>query len=284
MDRTLIRSLHRRFEEAATQYEGVEAWFARDLQTLLEYDDWRNFLRVIEKAKIACSNSEQDPSNHFVDVTKMVPIGSGTEREVPDILVSRYGCYLAAQNADPKKQPVAFAQTYFALQTRKQEFLEERLEVAERLEAREKLTRTEKELSSILFQRDVDEKGFAVIRSKGDSALFGGRTTLDMKKKLQVSQERALADFLPTVTIKAKDLATEITNYTVRSSTIRGEEPISREHVRNNRNVREALTKSGIYPEDLPAEEDVKKLRRRVDSEIKKLPKTTKPIPTIKNK
>ncbi len=284
MDRALIRNLHRKFEDAVTDYEGVEAWFARDLQPLLEYEDWRNFQKVIEKAKTACGNSGENAENHFVEVTKMVPIGSGTVREISDTLVSRYGCYLIAQNADSKKQPVAFAQTYFALQTRRQEILEERLEVAERLEARDKLTRTERELSGVLYQRGVDDKGFAVIRSKGDAALFGGRSTLDMKRKLGVPQERALADFLPTVTIKAKDLATEITNYTVRSSSTRGESSISIEHVKNNHNVREALTKSGIYPEDLPAEEDVKKLKRKVDSEIKRLPKTARSIPRLSGK
>jgi DNA-damage-inducible protein D len=283
MDRGLIRSLNRKFEEAATDYQGVEAWFGRDLQPLLEYEDWRNFQKVIEKARTACSNSGEDAENHFVEVTKMVLIGSGSEREIMDILVSRYGCYLIAQNADPKKQPVAFAQTYFALQTRRQEVLEERLEVAERLEARDKLTRTEKELSGVLYQRGVDDTGFAIIRSRGDAALFGGRTTLDMKRKLGVPQERPLADFLPTVTIKAKDLATEITNYTVRSSTMRGEATISGEHIKNNMNVREALTKSGIFPENLPPEEDIKKLKRRVDSEIRRLPKTAKAIPKIFN-
>lgn len=272
MRKDLITELHRKFEDVsaileADTGESVECWRARDLQSLLGYDTWRRFHDVIEKAKTACSKSGQSIEDHFVGVGKMVPLGSGSEREVPDILLSRYACYLIAQNGDPKKEPIAFAQTYFAMQTRKQELVEERLADAERLEARDKLKKTEKELSGVLYQRGIDQRGFGIIRSRGDQALFGGPTTADMKYRLGVPKKRALADFLPTVTIKAKDLAAEMTNHTVRAQDLHGQAPITEEHVKNNRNVRAALTRSDIYPESLPAEEDAKKLERKVQKE-----------------
>ncbi len=272
MRKDLISELHRRFEDVSSHLSGtsgetVECWTARDIQPLLGYDTWRRFHDVIVKAMRACEQSGHEIGDHFVDVGKMVSLGSGAEREVPDILLSRYACYLIAQNGDSKKEPVAFAQTYFALQTRKQELIEERLADAERLEARDKLKRTEKELSGALYQRGIDQRGFAIIRSKGDMALFGGRTTADMKYRLGIAKTRALADFLPTVTIKAKDLAAEMTNHTVRTQNLHGQSPIAAEHVRSNTNVRAALNKSAIYPENLPAAEDAKKLERRVQKE-----------------
>jgi len=283
MQRRTIAKLRRSFEDAKTEFEGVEAWYARDLQKLLDYDEWRNFLNVVERARTSCEQAGQDPENHFVGVNKMVQIGSGGEREVADILLTRYGCYLLAQNGHPNKEPVAFAQAYFALQTRKQELLEERLALHERLEARNKLTKTEKELSSLIYQRGVDQKGFGIIRSKGDQALFGGHTTKTMKQVLKIPANRALADFLPTVTIKAKDLAAEMTNHNVKNSSVYGHENISNLHVGNNENVREALTKSGIYPEKLPPEEDIKKLERRFASEEKKLSKSVQNLPKAKD-
>ena len=250
-----------------------EFWYARDLQKLLDYSDWRNFLGVITKAKQSCQAAKCNASDHFVDVNKMVAIGLNTERNLDDIMLSRYACYLVAQNGDPKKDEIAFAQTYFAVQTRKQELLEERMALQERLVARKKLTKTEKELSGILYQRGVDDKGFARIRAKGDSVLFGGLSTNKMKEKLGISDSRALADFLPTITIKAKDFATEITNFNVKKSDLNGETKITGEHAKSNREVRETLLRSGIYPEKLPAEQDIKKLERKLTSENKKLSK-----------
>jgi DNA-damage-inducible protein D len=278
MKTELIVQLNKTFEESVYIRDGVEYWMARDIQRLLDYAEWRNFLLVIDKAKTACLKSGQKVADHFVDVNKMVPIGSGVERKVEDLMLTRYACYLIAQNGDPRKEQIAFAQSYFAIQTRKQELLEERINLVERLRAREKLADTESELSGVVYERGVDGQGFARLRSRGDEALFGGHTTLQMKKKLGVPETRPLADFLPTITIKAKDLAAEITGFNTRKNDLRGEDPITGEHVRNNQDVRELLGKSGIQPELLPPEEDIKKLGRRLNSEGKKLAKSAKPV------
>ena len=275
MKKELIVKLRKTFEEAAFDYQGIECWSARELQTLLNYTEWRNFENVINKAKDSCKTAKQDINNHFVDINKMVQIGSGAEKSITDILLTRYACYLIAQNGDPKKEEIAFAQSYFAIQTRKQEILEERILLAKRLEAREKLTATETELSQLIYEKGVDNKGFAKIRSKGDCALFGGHNTTEMKRKLGIPDNRPLADFLPTITIKAKDLATEITNFNVKkNNTLYGEKAITDEHVKNNKEVRELLGKSGIKPEELPPEEDIKKLARRVKTNEKEIAKS----------
>jgi DNA-damage-inducible protein D len=273
MEKSTIIKLNKSFEESAYEQDGVEYWLARELQELLGYSDWRNFLNAVDKAKESCKTTGEDILDHFVDVTKMVKIGSGAERKQDDIMLTRYACYLVAQNGDPKKEQIAFAQSYFAIQTRKQELLEERIRLNERLQAREKLAATETELSKNIYERGVDNKGFANIRSKGDWALFGGLTTSNMKKKLGIPENRPLADFLPTITITAKQLATEITNFNVKQHDLKGESRITNEHVKNNKDVRGLLGKSGIKPEQLPAEEDIKKLERRVKSADKGIEK-----------
>ena len=273
MEKVTIVKLNKRFEEYAYEQDGIEYWLARELQELLGYADWRNFLNAISKAKDSCETTGETVSDHFVDVTKMVKIGSGAERKQENIMLTRYACYLIAQNGDPKKEQIAFAQSYFAIQTRKQELLEERIQLMERLQAREKLAATETELSKNIFERGVDNKGFAIIRSKGDWAMFGGLNTSDMKRKLGIKDNRPLADFLPTITITAKQLATEITNFNVKKNDLKGEGHITNEHVKNNKDVRGLLGKSGIKPEELPAEEDIKKLERRVKSLDKEIAK-----------
>ena len=278
MKKEIISRLHSSFELAVHETDAVEYWFARDLQVLLGYNEWRNFLKVIDKAKIACETSKQNVSDHFVDVNKMVDVGSGAKREIEDIILTRYACYLIAQNGDPRKDEIAFAMSYFAFQTRKQELLEQRLKELERLQAREKLTISEKELSGLIFQKGIDNTGFARIRSKGDQALFGGKTTLDMKARLDIPDNRPLADFLPTITIKAKDFANELTNVNIRKGDLKTESSITNEHVKNNEDVRGLLLKSAIKPENLPAEEDLKKIERKVKSEDKKLLKETKKL------
>jgi DNA-damage-inducible protein D len=273
MDKNTIKKLTGSFDAIVQHIPGgtTEFWYARDLQELLGYTEWRNFLKVIDKAKDSASNVGASIPNHFVDVNKMVPIGSGAERPIEDIMLTRYACYLIAQNGDPRKEAIAFAQTYFAVQTRKQELIEERLRLQERLQARQKLTESETELSRNIYERGVDDQGFGRIRSKGDAALFGGNTTAQMKDKLSMPANRPLADFLPTVTIAAKNLATEITNHNVRQNDLQGEQSITGEHVQNNTSVRNMLGERGIKPEELPPEEDIKKLERRVKSADKKL-------------
>ncbi len=271
MNHELVAELFSKFEMAKQIIEETEFWSARDLQEHLGYAEWRNFFEVIEKAKIACAKSGGVINDHFVDTNKMVMVGSDAKREIEDIILSRFACYLIAQNGDPNKSEIAFAQTYFAVQTRKQELIEQRLRDIARVQAREKLSGSEKKLSGIIYERGVNDKGFALIRSQGDNALFGGNSTQDMKKKLAVPEGRPLADFLPTLTIKAKDFATELTSHNVVEKNLHGEVSISREHIDNNKAVRKTLGDRGIKPESLPAAEDVKKLSRRLISEEKEL-------------
>ena len=251
--------------------EKIEYWYARDLQYLLGYTQWRNFLEVMKKAMISCESAGFTVTDHFAEVSKMVGLGSGSKRKVQDYMLTRYACYLIAQNGDSKKEEIAFAQTYFAVQTRKQEIIEERIKLMNRLEVRGKLRESEKQMSKILYERGVDDIGFARIRSKGDSALFGGLDTKKMKERYGVKENRPLADFLPTLTIAAKNLATEMTNYNVTEKDMYGEEKITKEHVDNNSSVRNMLGKRGIKPENLKPAEDLKKLERRVKTENKKL-------------
>ena len=284
MEKETISKLNKTFEEYAYQQDGVEYWLARELQELLGYTGWRNFLNTVDKARESCKTTGEEVSDHFVDVNKMVKIGSGAERKQEDIMLTRYACYLIAQNGDPKKEQIAFAQSYFAIQTRKQELLEERIQLMERLQAREKLVAAETELSKNIYERGVDNKGFANIRSKGDWALFGGNNTSAMKRKLGIAEGRPLADFLPTITISAKQFATEITNFNVHKNDLKGETKITTEHVKNNQDVRKLLGKSGIKPEQLPAEEDIQKLKRQIQSDNKKILKDAKKLKSNKSR
>lgn len=273
MDKEIVVRLHSSFEDMVRKHPdtGTEFWCARDLQMLLGYTKWENFAKVVDKAITACQTAGCDPKDHFLGVKKMVDLGSGAKREIEDIALTRYACYLIAQNGDPAKNQIAFAQTYFAVQTHKQEIIEKRLAEAERVSARKRLTQSEKELSGIIFDRLRENESFARIRSKGDVALFGGRTTQDMKDRLRVPKGRPLADFLPTITIKAKDFANEITNFNINQRELRSKPGIIGEHVKNNRDVRRLLVDRGIVPESLPPAEDVKKVERRLMSEQKKL-------------
>lgn len=271
METSTVHQLTETFEGHAQQTEnGVEYWLARDLQHLLGYAEWRNFNQTaISRAITACEVSGHPIQNHFVDVNRMVKIGSGTEREIGDIMLTRLACYLIAQNGDPRKQEIAFAQTYFAIQSRKAELIEQRLLEAERVSARKKLTATEKELSTVIFEQTGGNQDFALIRSKGDQALFG-KSTQAMKAQWRVPDTRPLADFAPTIILKAKDFATEITIYNARSHGMASEPQISREHVTNNQAVRDTLLNRGIRPESIPPAEDVKKVERRLNSDGKK--------------
>ena len=270
-----IKNLFAQFEAAASEYDGVECWSARELQSLLGYSKWENFEKVIQKAKDACRNAGELIENHFPDVRKMVEIGSNTERPVDDNALTRYACYLIAQNGDSKKEEIAFAQNYFAVQTRRAEIVEQRILEFERVKAREKLSQTEKQLSGVLYERGVDSQGFAVIRSKGDQALFRINTQM-LKRKMGVPDSRPLADFLPTISIKAKDLAAEMTGLNVQNKDLKGQTKIEKEHIDNNLAVRNMLTQRGIVPENLPPAEDVKKLQRKLEGDEKKVLKETK--------
>ena len=258
--------------------EPMEVWYARELQAVLGYARWENFAVAINRAIESCNTQGINVDDHFREVTKMITLAKGALRPVQDYMLTRYACYIIAQNGDPKKEEIAFAQSYFAIQTRNAELIEERLQLMSRLETRERLRSSEKQLSQNIYQRGVDDKGFGRIRSKGDTALFGGVNTEQMKKRLGV-KSGALADYLPTLTIAAKNLATEMTNYNVEQKDLQGEAPITGEHIQNNQSVRKMLLDRGIRPEELPAAEDIKKVERRVAREEKSLEKNTKKLP-----
>jgi len=275
MKKEEILQLFQQFEAVASELEGVECWSARELQKLLGYTKWENFEKVIKKAKDACSNAGEDANNHFPDIRKVIEAGKGAQHTIDDIALTRYACYLIAQNGDSRKEEIAFAQNYFAVQTRRAEVIEQRLLEFERVKAREKLSQTEKQLSGILYERGVDNVGFGIIRSKGDQALFK-LTTVQLKKKMGVPDNRPVADFLPTISIKAKDLAAEMTGLNVQSKDLKGQSRIESEHIANNTAVSNMLTQRGIIPENLPPADDVKKVQRKLDSDDKKVLKDSK--------
>ncbi len=272
MDKKRILLIMNEFDSVAKKTEeNIEFWYARDLMGLLGYEQWRNFENVINHAIESCEASEIEPLDHFREVTKMVALGSGAQRQVKDYMLTRYACYLIAMNGDTSKEEIAFAQSYFAVQTRKQELIEERIAYIERTQVRGRLRESEKRLSQNIYERGVDDSGFARIRSKGDQALFGGYTTKEMKTKFGVKDNRPLADFLPTLTMAAKNLATEMTNYNVEEKDLQGENAITTEHVQNNTGIRKMLGERGIKPEELPAAEDIKKLERRNNTQDRKI-------------
>ena len=282
MEKRLVTKLHKSFEDYMhTDENGIEFWYARELQELLEYTEWRNFGKVVLKSQEACENSGNNISEHFVEVNKTSKMPNGGEKQVKDYKLTRYACYLIAQNGDPKKSVIAFAQTYFAVQTRKQEVIEQRLLEMERIQARQKLTESDKNLSKVIYEKGIDHAGFGRIKSKGDKALFG-KSTQDLKKDFDIPDSKPLADVLPTITLKAKDFANEITAFNTNQNNLDNEDKITKEHIKNNADVRKVLTDRNIYPENLPPEEDIKKVARRLSSEANKL--TAKKAKQIQDK
>lgn len=282
MEKRLVTKLHKSFEDYMhTDENGIEYWYARELQGLLEYTQWRNFEKALSRAQEACENSGNAISEHFAEVSKMLKLPNNATRQVNDYKLTRYACYLIAQNGDPKKSVIAFAQTYFAVQTRKQEVIEQRLLEMERVQARQKLTESDKNLSKVIYEKGIDNKGFGRIKSKGDKALFG-KSTQDLKKDFGISDSKPLADVLPTITLKAKDFVNEITAFNTNKNNLDNEDKITKEHIKNNADVRKVLTDRNIYPEKLPPEEDIKKVERRLNSETKRL--TAKKAKQIQDK
>ena len=285
MDKSRISQIKKQFDLIihSDTNANIEFWYARDLMPLLGYERWENFDKAVNRAIVSCEAGGIEVSDHFREITKMISVGKGAQRAVKDYMLTRYACYLIAQNGDPKKEEIAFAQSYFAIQTRKQELIEERISLIKRTEARKRLKESEKRLSQNIYERGVDDAGFGRIRSKGDCALFGGYSTQEMKEKLGVKDNRPLADFLPTLSIAAKNLAAEMTNYNVEEKDLLGESAITDEHVQNNHSVRNMLNERGIQPEELPASEDIKKLERRVKSQEKKLASQAGTLPDEKS-
>lgn len=285
MDKNRMLTVKSQFDAIIHTLDGtsIEFWYARELMILLGYERWENFDKTISRAMESCETAGIQLSDHFREVTKMVQLGSGSKRNVKDYMLTRYACYLIAQNGDVKKEQIAFAQGYFAVQTRRQELIEERISYIERTAARDRLKESEKRLSQNIYERGVDDAGFGRIRSKGDKALFGGYTTQDMKAKLGVKDNRPLADFLPTLTIAAKNLAAEMTNYNVEEKDLQGEPAITAEHVQNNSSVRNMLGQRGIKPENLPPSEDIKKLERRINSQQKQIAEQSGKFPSKDN-
>ncbi len=278
MKKEILAELFNKLEDSRNLQDGIEFWSARDLQNIFAYTDWRNFIKVIEKAEKSCKTAEISIEDNFLKSKRFIDLGNNSQREVEDFVLTRYACYLIAQNGDPSKAEIAYAQAYFAVQTRKQEIIEQRLLEMDRVNARSKLSKSEKKLSGIIYERGVDERGFALIRSEGDRALFGGYSTSEMKRKLQVPEKRPIADFLPTLTIKAKDFATELTSHNVLEKDLTGQNQISNEHIENNQAVRKMLIERGVRPEKLPPAEDIKKVSRKLETEKKKLIKSSKHI------
>jgi len=275
METSTIKDLFKKFESAAATINGIECWFARELQTVLGYTRWENFQVAMGRAIESCKSQNINIDDHFREVTKMVVLGSGARREVTDFMLTRYACYLIAQNGDPKKEEIAFAQTYFALQTRTAELIEQRILDNERLIARGKLKESEARLSDVVYDRGIkDSKDFAVLRSKGDYSLFH-LTTEQAKVRFKVPKGRPLADFLPTIDIKAKDFAAAMTATNVEQKNICGQAPIEREHCANNAAVRETMIKRGIVPEKQSPAEDIKKVESRIKQDAKALPSGT---------
>lgn len=271
MNPKTVKSLTTNFEDNKHQTkEGVDFWYARDLQKLLGYIQWRNFEKIIKRAQKSCKSAGVPMQDHFADVSKSIISGKGATFETNDIILTRYACYLIAQNGDPSKSQIAFAQAYFAVQTRKLELLEEKINQIERIKAREKLSKSEKQLSRMIYEKTKNEKAFGYIRSKGDEALFG-LSTAKMKVKWAIPKSKPLADFAPTVVLKGKDFANEMTVFNTQEKNLNKTREITEEHVENNKIVRSAMKERGIIPENLKPEADVAKVKRKLNIKKKEL-------------
>ena len=272
MEQNIIEIVQKSFEEIKiTDETWFEFWSARDLMKWLWYKKWQTFEKVIEKAEVACNNSLIESKNHFTDASKMVWLGSWSNRNIKDYFLTRYACYLIAQNWDSRKIEISLAQTYFASQTRKLELAEQEIENNKRLEARKKLAKSEKQIEDTIYSRWIKlPVEFATFKNKKIEALYN-ISIKQLKAKRWIPENRALADFDSEVELKAKDFIYAMTDHNIKEKNIIWKQNLNEELVSNAKETRNTMLKRWIVPEELRAQEDLKLIEKRRIQEVRKL-------------